>query len=211
MEETYKTYVSRFRVKSSHFTVDLNTPLCEFPGDVILCLDAQTELGTGLYAGVELDGESDEQFAALKGEFCPLILTVGDVGDIDANILKYWFAQIAENQLRRVLITEPKSLSQPQLFISNLIEAGVGFLLSVPRAEIVYTTRNNALYEHAFNILVRQRRTTFDEGSGIVDDDEPVGTRATGTQAGEYLITGPAGKGTAPQGMPRIASPRSCL
>ena len=34
-----------------------------------------------------------------------------------------------------------------------------------------------------------------------------VGTRATGTEAGDYLISGPGWKGTAPQGMTQIASP----
>src|SRR5437588_3781445 len=33
-----------------------------------------------------------------------------------------------------------------------------------------------------------------------------VGKRATGTEAGEYLISGPGWKGTVPQGMPQIAS-----
>jgi hypothetical protein len=34
-----------------------------------------------------------------------------------------------------------------------------------------------------------------------------VGTRATGTQAGEYLITGPGWKGQVPSGMKQISSP----
>ncbi|HEX8995063.1 MAG TPA: DUF1254 domain-containing protein [Ktedonobacterales bacterium] len=36
-----------------------------------------------------------------------------------------------------------------------------------------------------------------------------VGTRATGTGAGEYLVSGPRWKGTAPQGMTQIASPHN--
>jgi hypothetical protein len=36
-----------------------------------------------------------------------------------------------------------------------------------------------------------------------------VGKRATGTEAGEYLISGPGWKGTAPQGMAQIASPNN--
>ena len=38
-----------------------------------------------------------------------------------------------------------------------------------------------------------------------------VGTRTTGTQAGDYLITGPAWKGTAPQGMKQISSPNNSV
>ncbi|HAY84215.1 MAG TPA: DUF1254 domain-containing protein [Chloroflexi bacterium] len=38
-----------------------------------------------------------------------------------------------------------------------------------------------------------------------------VGTRATGTQMGEYLITGPGWKGTVPQGMKQISSPNNSV
>jgi hypothetical protein len=38
-----------------------------------------------------------------------------------------------------------------------------------------------------------------------------VGTRATGTQAGEYLITRPSWKGQAPSGMTQIASPNNSV
>jgi hypothetical protein len=38
-----------------------------------------------------------------------------------------------------------------------------------------------------------------------------VGTRATGTQAGDYLITGRGWKGTVPQGMKQIASPNNSV
>ena len=38
-----------------------------------------------------------------------------------------------------------------------------------------------------------------------------VGKRTTGTEAGEYLISGPGWKGTAPQGMAQIASPNNAV
>jgi hypothetical protein len=38
-----------------------------------------------------------------------------------------------------------------------------------------------------------------------------VGTRATGTQAGDYLITGPDWKGQVPQGMTQISSPNNSV
>jgi len=38
-----------------------------------------------------------------------------------------------------------------------------------------------------------------------------VGKRTTGTQAGDYLITGPAWKGAVPQGMSQIASPNNSV
>ena len=38
-----------------------------------------------------------------------------------------------------------------------------------------------------------------------------VGTRTTGTQAGEYLISGPGWKGAVPQGMTQIPSPNNSV
>jgi hypothetical protein len=38
-----------------------------------------------------------------------------------------------------------------------------------------------------------------------------LGTRTTGTQAGDYLITGPGWQGTVPQGMKQIASPNNSV
>ena len=38
-----------------------------------------------------------------------------------------------------------------------------------------------------------------------------VGTRTTGTQAGEYLVTGPGWKGQMPSGMAQIASPNNSV
>ncbi|MCL4560753.1 MAG: DUF1254 domain-containing protein [Chloroflexi bacterium] len=38
-----------------------------------------------------------------------------------------------------------------------------------------------------------------------------VGTRATGTQAGDYLISGPGWKGTVPQGMKQKSSPNNSV
>jgi hypothetical protein len=38
-----------------------------------------------------------------------------------------------------------------------------------------------------------------------------IGTRATGTQAGDYLITGPAWKGQVPSGMKQISSPNKSV
>ena len=38
-----------------------------------------------------------------------------------------------------------------------------------------------------------------------------VGTRTTGTQAGDYLITGPGWKGQVPGGMPRVTSPNNSV
>ena len=38
-----------------------------------------------------------------------------------------------------------------------------------------------------------------------------VGTRTTGTQAGEYLVTGPGWEGQAPSGMTQVSSPNNSV
>jgi hypothetical protein len=38
-----------------------------------------------------------------------------------------------------------------------------------------------------------------------------VGTRTTGTQAGDYLVSGPGWKGQTPSGMTQIASPNNAV
>jgi len=38
-----------------------------------------------------------------------------------------------------------------------------------------------------------------------------VGKRTTGTEAGEYLVSGPGWKGAVPEGMPRISSPNNSV
>ncbi len=38
-----------------------------------------------------------------------------------------------------------------------------------------------------------------------------VGKRTTGTEAGEYLVSGPGWKGVVPQGMPQISSPNNSV
>jgi hypothetical protein len=38
-----------------------------------------------------------------------------------------------------------------------------------------------------------------------------VGTRATGMQAGDYLISGPGWKGTVPQGTQQVSSPNNSV
>jgi hypothetical protein len=48
-----------------------------------------------------------------------------------------------------------------------------------------------------------------DPMDGTVFSD--VGTRTTGTQAGDLLITGPGWQGSAPQGMKQIASPDNAV
>ena len=70
-----------------------------------------------------------------------------------------------------------------------------------------------------FAAALRSHATTADDalavdGLPLTDpsngaDFAYVGTRTTGTEAGDYLISGPAWKGTVSQGMTQIASPHN--
>ena len=167
-----KTFVSRFRVGESHFTVDLQNELRLFPADVILCLDPVPDLTLPVYSGLALTEVKKGPLTRITGGRCPLLYTVAEGSDIDANMLRYWLSEIKEFGLRRVLVTEPSRLEQGQMFVSTLVDAGLDFLGKVDKAEVVFTTFTSGLYEHAFSILARQKRQAYDEGNGIIDDDD---------------------------------------
>lgn len=167
-----KTFVSRFRVGESHFTVDLQNELRLFPADVILCLDPVPNLTLPVYSGLSLTEVKKGPLTRITGGRCPLLYTVDEGSDIDANMLRYWLTEIKDFGLRRVLVTEPSRQEQSQMFVSTLVDAGLDFLGKVDKAEIVFTTFTSGLYEHAFSILARQKRQAYDEGNAIIDDDD---------------------------------------
>jgi hypothetical protein len=64
------------------------------------------------------------------------------------------------------------------------------------------------ILEAAWNVFARKGRAmTMAEGT----DFAYVGTRTTGTNAGDYLIAGPGWKGAVPQGMAQIAPPNNSV
>jgi hypothetical protein len=64
------------------------------------------------------------------------------------------------------------------------------------------------ILEAAWTVFARKGRAmTMADGT----DFAYVGTRTTGTNAGDYLITGPGWKGTVPQGMAQISSPNNSV
>jgi hypothetical protein len=64
------------------------------------------------------------------------------------------------------------------------------------------------------NPWAKRRRVSWLPDTRIESDHTDfayVGTRTTGTQAGDYLITGPGWKGQVPRGMTQISSPNDSV
>jgi hypothetical protein len=105
------------------------------------------------------------------------------------------------------LYTEPQSLfAQPlaaqSASSSNLMTVGVNHdtLLTVGWLDL----SQGPQVLHVPDFSGRYYSVQFTDPFDV--DFTYVGTRTTGTQAGDYLITGPAWKGQVPSGMTRIAS-----
>jgi hypothetical protein len=110
------------------------------------------------------------------------------------------------------LYTEPKSLFAEPLAAqsasgSNLMTVGVNHdtLLAVGWLDL----SKGPQVLHVPDFSGRYYSVQFTDPFDV--DFAYVGTRATGTQAGDYLITGPDWQGQAPLGMTQIASPNNSV
>jgi hypothetical protein len=99
------------------------------------------------------------------------------------------------------LYTEP--LTSQSTSGSNLMTVGVnhGTLLTVGWLDLF----RGPLVLHVPDLTSRYYSVQFTDPFDT--DFAYVGTRTTGTAAGDYLITGPGWNGTVPQGMTQISSP----
>jgi hypothetical protein len=107
--------------------------------------------------------------------------------------------------------TEPEALfaeplASPSISGSNLMTTGVNrdTLLTVGWLDL---SRGPQVL-HVPDMQGRYYSVQFTDGSDGTDFAY-VGTRTTGTDAGDYLITGPGWKGAGPQDIARIASPNN--
>jgi hypothetical protein len=112
------------------------------------------------------------------------------------------------------LYTEPQSLFADPLHTSlppgssNLMTVGVNRDTLLTGGWLDLSTGPQVLYVPDFSGRYYSVQFT-DPSDGT--DFAYVGTRTTGTQAGDYLITGPDWKGTVPQGMKHISSPNNSV
>ncbi len=110
------------------------------------------------------------------------------------------------------LYTEPPALFAEPLALqstsgSNLMTVGVNHdtLLMVGWLNL----SNGPQVLHVPNFSNRYYSVQFTDPFDV--DFAYVGTRVTGTQAGDYLITAPGWKGAVPQGMKQISSPNNSV
>ena len=109
------------------------------------------------------------------------------------------------------LFTEPQALFadplHPPASASKLLTTGVNHdtLLTVGWLDL----SKGALVLHVPEFSGRYYSVQFTDPFDT--DFAYIGTRATGTQAGDYLITGPGWQGTVPGGMKQISSPNNSV
>jgi hypothetical protein len=110
------------------------------------------------------------------------------------------------------LYTEPQALFAEPLTAqstsgSNLMTTGVNHdtLLTVGVLDLSKGPQVLHVPDFSGRYYSVQFTDTFDT------DFAYVGTRATGTQAGDYLISGPGWQGTVPSGMTQISSPNNSV
>jgi hypothetical protein len=110
------------------------------------------------------------------------------------------------------LFTEPQNLFGEPLTVqsasgSNLMTVGVNHdtLLTVGWLDL----SKGPLFLHVPAMNDRYYSVQFSDPFDV--NFAYVGTRTTGTQAGDYLITGPGWNGTVPQGMKQISSPNNSI
>jgi hypothetical protein len=110
------------------------------------------------------------------------------------------------------LYTEPQALFADPLTAqsasgSNLMTVGVNHdtLLTVGWLDLSYGPQ----VLHVPDMAGRYYSVQFTDPFDV--DFAYVGTRTTGTQAGDYLITGPGWQGTVPSGLTQISSPNNSV
>jgi hypothetical protein len=110
-----------------------------------------------------------------------------------------------------ILYTEPQALFadplHPPASASKLLTTGVNrdTLLTVGWLDL----GKGPLVLHVPDFSGRYYSVQFTDPFDV--DFAYVGTRATGTQAGDYLITGPGWNGVVPNGMTQISSPNNSV
>ena len=99
------------------------------------------------------------------------------------------------------------NLSSPAASDASLLATGTDDVLYVGG---LLDLSQGALVLHVPDMAGRYYSVQFTDPSDGADFAY-VGKRATGTEAGEYLISGPGWKGAVPQGMAQIASPNNAV
>lgn len=161
------------------------------------------------------------QFIVVKSPLFPFILIVGAVWVLGAFLFIYLWPAITSSAYKRAILQHalggpvpvntlyamPK-LSSSSAPGSSLLATGTDYLLYIGGW---IDLSNGPLVLHVPDFSDRYYSLQFmDPAEGA--NFAYVGKRTTGTQAGDFLITGPGWQGSVPQGMKQISAPhRSVL
>jgi hypothetical protein len=107
------------------------------------------------------------------------------------------------------LYTEPQKLfAEPLASSSNLMTVGVNHDTLATGGWL--DLRKGPQILHVPDMAGRYYSVQFTDPSKNINFAY-VGKRTTGTEAGDYLVSGPGWKGVVPQGMPQISSPNNSV
>ncbi len=136
----------------------------------------------------------------------------------------YFYPQITYNGVKRIFTQKGvDAATSSGVPINTLYAVPVLAGPNAPVASILNTGNHEVLYLvgwldlskgpqvlHVPDFSGRYYSVQFTDPSDGADFAY-VGTRTTGTQAGDYLITGPGWKGTVPQGMKQVSTPNNSV
>jgi hypothetical protein len=155
-------------------------------------------------------------------EIIPLAVAAGIVWAVGVPAFIYFWPRITVNGYKTVIVK--RGLGGGPVPVNTLYAVPRTSSPSEPRGSLLATgthdvlyiggwldLRNGPLVLHVPDMADRYYNVQFTDPSSSANFAY-VGKRTTGTQAGDYILSGPGWKGTVPNGMAQIASPnRSVL
>jgi hypothetical protein len=161
------------------------------------------------------------QFSVGGSELITFAIVVAIVWALGTFVFIYFWPPITYSAAKRAIVQH--GFGGGPIPVNTLYAAPKLASLSAPSGSLLATGTNEVLYIGGWLDLSKGPRVLrvpdFSGRYYSVQFTDPshgtdfayVGKRATGTEAGDYLITGPNWKGTVPQGMKQISSPNNSV
>ena len=161
------------------------------------------------------------QFILVRSPLFPFIVIAGVIWILGAFLFIYFWPAITCNAYKKVILQH--GLGSGPTPVNTLCVAPTAASPAAPASSLLATGANELLYFgswldlrkgalvlHVPDFAGRYYNIQFtDPMAG--GDFAYVGKRATGTEAGDFLITGPGWQGTVPAGMKQISSPQNAV
>ena len=154
-------------------------------------------------------------------EVVPLAVTAVIVWALGAPAFIYFWPRLTVTGFKRAIVNRgfgggpiPVNTLYAEPTLSSA-SASSGSLLGTGTDDVLYVggwldLKNGPQVLHAPDMAGRYYSVQFTDPSNSANFAY-VGKRTTGTKAGNYLLSGPGWKGTAPEGMTQIASPSNSV